>query len=184
MRMRVIALVPLLLAAVAMSTPAAAATAPPTRSPHDLFGPTELFTFVSVVTVSLRGRTAQVDVTFPGDITAGGYPHQPVLRDNSFHIHVDCDHALFAVVTLNGSLRTGSPGVTTGAHVSGSGKYVVGFGQDISTCAPGGDGARRVRARRGSRLRRTWPWDRTVARSACGSIGEAPPRWTGSSTSS
>ena len=60
----------------------------------------------------------------------------PVLKDNSFHLHVDCHHALFAVVTLNGTLRAGSPGVTTGAHTSGSGKYIVGFGQDISTCAP------------------------------------------------
>ena len=182
MKLRLIALVPLLLAALATSPLTAAATASPAGRPYDLFavvnadgtlargtagasvthagtglynvtfpssvqgcaavanlgyaGTTELFTFASAVQVSLRNHTAQVDVTLPGATTAGFYPHAPVLRDNSFHLHIDCHHALFAVVTLNGTLRAGSPSVTTGAHTTGSGTYVVGFGRDISACAP------------------------------------------------
>jgi hypothetical protein len=175
-------LVTLLLAAMATSPLAPAATASPSGTPYDLFavvnangtlargtpgtsvshtgtgrydltfpasvqgcaavanlgyaGSSEVFTFVAAVTVSLRRHTAQVDVTYPGDTTAGFYPHTPVLRDISFHLHIDCHDALFAVVTLNGTLRAGSPGVQSGAHVPGSGTYLVDFGRDISACAP------------------------------------------------
>jgi hypothetical protein len=180
-RIRLIALVPLLFAAVVMSSPPATA-ASPAAVPYDFFavvnpngtlargtpgttvshlgdglydvtfpasvqgcaavgnlgyaGSSEVFTFVSVVTVTLRGHVAHVDVTYPGDTTAGFYPHRPVLRDNSCHLHVDCHHALFAVVNPNGSLAAGSPGVTVGAHTLDSGIYIVDLGQDISACAP------------------------------------------------
>jgi hypothetical protein len=99
-------------------------------------GTSEEFTFSSVVTVSLSGNRALVDVTYPGDTTAGFYPHSPVLGDNSFDIHVDCGHALSAVVDANGSLATGSPGVKTSGHPVAPGKYEVGFGREISKCAP------------------------------------------------
>jgi hypothetical protein len=88
------------------------------------------------VTATLRSNTALVDVTYPGNTTAGLYPYTPVLRDNAFQLHVDCHHALFANVAGNGSLRSSSPGVTTTGHVSGSGQYVLQFGEDISSCAP------------------------------------------------
>src|ERR1700674_2829795 len=94
----------------------------------------------SVITATAGGaRTVFVDVTFPGDIpTLGGFPNSPVLRDNSFHLHVDCRHALFANVAADGSLDSASPGVTAAAHVAGSGQYVLNFGRDISKCAPVG----------------------------------------------
>ena len=63
-------------------------------------------------------------------------PTSPVLEDNSFHLHVDCNHALFANVAGDGTLPAASPGVTAGPHVTGSGQYVHHFGQDISACAP------------------------------------------------
>jgi hypothetical protein len=98
----------------------------------------EIFTFPAVVTaMATNGRTVLVDVTFPGNV-AGGYPNRPVLRDNSFHLHVDCRHALFANVAANGILTSASPGVTAAAHVAGSGGYVLNFGRDISKCAPVG----------------------------------------------
>jgi hypothetical protein len=56
--------------------------------------------------------------------------------DDSFHLHVDCNHALYADVNGNGAIETASPGVTAGSHTNGSGSYVVNFGQDISACAP------------------------------------------------
>jgi hypothetical protein len=181
-KIRVVALLPFLLVALATPSPASAVSSTRALVPYDLFavvnpdgtvaratpgtvaahvgagrydvtfpasvkgcaavanlgyaGSSEVFTFVAAVTVSLSGHTARVDVTYPGDTTAGSYPHRPVLRDNSFHLHVDCGHALFAVVNGAGTLRAGSASVTLGAHTAGSGRYTVDFGRDISTCAP------------------------------------------------
>ncbi len=91
----------------------------------------------SIVTATAGGgRTVFVDVTFPGDFPPG--PNSSVLRDNPFHLHVDCRHALFANVAADGSLMSASPGVTASAHVAGSGQYVLHFGRDISKCAPVG----------------------------------------------
>ena len=99
-------------------------------------GESEQFTFTAAVTVSLSRTEALVDVTYPGNTTAGFYPHNPVLEDNSFHLHVDCSHALFANVAANGTLQSSSPEVTAGSHVTGSGQYELNFGRDISECSP------------------------------------------------
>jgi hypothetical protein len=99
-------------------------------------GTTEQFTHVTAVTVATRGRTVLVDVTYPGDTVAGQYPHQPVLVNDSFHLHVDCYHALFANVAADGMITFASPGVTSGPHTENSGSYRLNFGKDISNCAP------------------------------------------------
>jgi hypothetical protein len=99
-------------------------------------GTVEQFTFPATVTVTPRGHTEKVDVVFPGAGPPTQPPHPAVLRDNAFHLHVDCGHALFANVNRDGTLRSASAGVTAGHHVAASGRYRLNFPEDISRCAP------------------------------------------------
>jgi hypothetical protein len=97
-------------------------------------GTSEDFTYVTTVTTKTVRKTVEVDVTMPGYIQPGQYPNSPFFVDDSFHLHVDCNHALYADVTGNAAIKTASPGVT--AKPNGTGSYVVHFGHDIAGCAP------------------------------------------------
>jgi hypothetical protein len=99
-------------------------------------GNVEDFTFQSIVTTSTdAGGAVHVDVIYPGDTTAGNYPHTPVLADNSFHLHVDCHHALFANVKADGTLACASKGVRS-SHL-GTGSYQLSFASKyLQGCAP------------------------------------------------
>lgn len=103
-------------------------------------GDHEAFTFVAAITANAvpgDPHTIAVDVTYPGDIPyPGGYPHAPVLEDNSFHLHVDCHRERYAIVRADGTLAGGSDGITS-SHL-GTGLYLLGFGTNIRACAPVG----------------------------------------------
>jgi len=98
-------------------------------------GGRERFRFQSVVTATPgHQKTVFVDVTYPGDIVTG-YPDTPMLRDNAFHLHVDCHHALFANVRADGTTAKASAGVTSSRRRTG--RYRLRFGnRHLQGCAP------------------------------------------------
>lgn len=74
-------------------------------------------------------------MTYPGDTVAGQYPDDPVLRDEGFHLHLQCGRpGLHAVVAAAGTMLSGSSGASVTRVATGL--YEVSFTQDISGVCP------------------------------------------------